>query len=90
MKEEKCPCCPNHCLKDNLGCGRGRNYFNHQSSDGCNSATINEQIIMDLRKCGHLLHHNKDLDTDEILANFSKDELNQLHELLSKIHNNTN
>jgi hypothetical protein len=29
MSEEKCPCCPNYCSKDNLGCGRGKNYFNN-------------------------------------------------------------
>jgi hypothetical protein len=87
MNEEKCPCCPNHCLKDNLGCGRGRDYFNNQNNS-FEPNTLNEKIIMDLRKCGHLLHHNRDLNTETILANFSDDELNELHKLLSKIHRN--
>ncbi len=25
--EEKCPCCGNHCPKDDLQCGRGKRYF---------------------------------------------------------------
>lgn len=86
MNNDKCPCCPNHCDKDNLSCGRGREYFNNDISK--EPKTLNEQIIIDLRKCGHLLHHNKDLDTNKILANFSKEELNKLHELLSKFHSN--
>lgn len=87
MNKEKCPCCPNHCSEDNLACGRGINYFNNKSNSS-GPMSINEQIIMDLRKCGHFLHHNRDFDIDKILYNFSEDELNQLHELLSKIHNN--
>ena len=33
MNEDKCPFCANHCLKENLGCGRGRNYFNKQNDN---------------------------------------------------------
>lgn len=87
MNEEKCPCCSNHCQKDSLGCGRGKEYFNNQK-DNSKPKTLNEQVIIDLRKCGHSLHHNKDLDTNKILSNFSKDELNNLHKLLSKFINN--
>ena len=84
MNQENCPCCPNHCQKDNLGCGRGKEYFNNQGTNK-EPKTLNEQVISDLRKCGHLLHHNRDLDTNEFLSCFSEDELNELHELLSKI-----
>ena len=42
---------------------------------------------MDLRKCGHMLHHNRDLNANNILNSFSEDELNKLHELLSKFYN---
>ncbi len=49
--------------------------------------TLNEQVIMDLRKCGHMLHHNRDLNANNILNSFSEDELNKLHELLSKFYN---
>lgn len=87
MSEEHCPFCSNHCSKENLGCGRGRNYFDNKSNR-CDFITMNEQIIIDLRKCGNLLHYNRNLDIDKILLNFSEDELNKLHELLSKINNN--
>ena len=86
MSEEKCPQCPNHCSKDNLGCGRGRAYF-----DGLNNSspkTINEQIIMDLRKCGHILHHNKDLDVAMMLSSLKDEEKKELHKLLTKVHEN--
>ena len=82
--ESNCPCCPNHCPSDNLGCHRGKEHFNNSDEP----KTLNEQVISDLKKCGHLLHHNRDLDSDQILSNFSLDELNNLHELLSKIHSN--
>lgn len=84
MSEERCPCCSNHCLKDNLGCGRGAEYFNRDNDS--NIKTLDEQVIMELRKCGHLLHHNKELNPEKLLSVFSEQELNQLHSLLSKIH----
>ncbi len=87
MNQEKCPCCPNHCSIDHLSCGRGMEHFGKQNNDN-EPKSSGEQVIMDLRKCGHLLHHNKELDTNELLSHFSEEELNQLHELLSKIHNN--
>lgn len=86
MKDEKCPMCPNHCLKNSLNCKRGIEYFSNLNNNS-KSKTLNEEVIIDLRKCGHLLHHNKDLDTNKILSVFSTNELNTLHELLSKIHN---
>lgn len=27
MESKKCPCCPNHCDKESLSCGRGEEYF---------------------------------------------------------------
>ena len=84
MNQENCPCCPNHCAKDNLGCGRGREYFS--SADTNNEPrSLNEQVISDLRKCGHLLHHNRDLDMNQLLSGLTDEELEKLHELLSKI-----
>lgn len=84
MNKETCPICHNHCPKDNLGCGRGIEYFSNQG-DNTSSSSLDEQIIMDLRRCGHLLHHNRDLNTDELLSNITKEEKEKLHELLSKI-----
>lgn len=86
MSEEKCPCCPNHCDVNNLSCGRGIEHFNKSIEDKPKS--LDEQVIMDLRKCGHLLHHNKDLNTNEVLSIFSEEELNKLHELLFKLYSN--
>lgn len=88
MNTESCPCCPNHCPKDNLGCGKGRAHFNNQNDNSLEPRTLNEQVIMDLKKSGHLLHHNRDLDTTKLLSNFSEEELNELHKLLSKFYCN--
>ena len=85
MNEGNCPMCPNHCQKNNLRCKRGREYFNDAEHD-FKSQTLGEKVVMDLRKCGHLLHHNKELNTNELLSDFSEKELNTLHELLSKIN----
>ena len=84
MNQENCPCCKNHCPKDNLGCGRGRAYFSDQDTNN-EPKSLNEQVVADLRKCGHLLHHNRDLDINELLSCFSEEELKELHKLLSKI-----
>ncbi len=85
MNNENCPCCSNNCPKDNLGCRRGIEHFNNQSVNNIEFKSIDEQVVVDLRRCGHLLHHNKDLDSKELLKEFTKEELNKLHELLSKI-----
>ena len=83
MIVEVCPGCENHCDKNNLRCGRGRNYFSCQTQNS--EASIEEQVMEDLRKCGHILHHAKELDQSSFLSNLSEDELETLHELLSKI-----
>lgn len=87
MQSEKCPCCPNHCEKDNLSCGRGEDYFNnnhHNEHHEEEPKSIEEQVIKDLRKCGHMLYHNRNLNTYDLLKDFSKEELEQLHMLLTK------
>lgn len=85
MDTKICPCCPNHCSIDHLSCDRGRAHFNQISNE---PNSLKEQVIMDLRKCGHLLHHNKELNPDEFLAVFRSEELEELHKLLSKIPDN--
>lgn len=85
--ETKCPCCPNHCDADNLSCGRGREYFNKETTSH-EPQTLNEKIIYDLKRCGHLLHHNKEVDTNKVLSVFNEEELQELHDLLSKFYNN--
>lgn len=87
MDKETCPCCHNHCSKDNLGCNRGKAYFDNQGD--CNETnSLEEQVIIDLKECGHLLHHNREVSINKLLTNYSKEELNKLHELLSKILKN--
>lgn len=88
MNSEYCPCCPNHCTEDHLNCGRGKEYFNRQNDYNIEPKTFQEQVIMDLKKCGHLLHHNKNWNADELLSNFSEEELHELHDLLSKFCGN--
>lgn len=90
MNIENCPNCPNHCPKDNLGCGRGRAYFNLEEKEIQEPKTLNEQVIADIRKCGHILHHNRDINVDETLSSFTEEELKEMHELLSKFYQNIN
>lgn len=84
MNQENCPCCPNYCQKEELGCQRRRDFFSNSTGE-VDLKIIQKQVIVDLRKCGHMLHHNRELNTQDILSNFSLEELNQLHGLLSKI-----
>lgn len=86
MNNEKCPCCHNHCDKDNLSCSRGIEYFNKE--DNSEQLTINEKVINNLRKCGHFLHHAEKMANDSLLAGLSENELNELNLLLAKICNN--
>lgn len=86
MSDERCPCCPNHCDKDNLSCHRGQEYFNNPNTKE-EPTTLEECIIAELRKCGHMLHHNRDLNPVDMLADFDEEELRKFHELLSKICN---
>lgn len=83
MELEKCPCCPNHCPKDNLGRGKGREHFSH-SNDSIEKTT-SEKVIIELQRCGHLLHHNRNFNNDKLLSNFSEEELDKLYELLFKV-----
>ncbi len=80
MNNEHCPCCPNNCHKDNLKCGRGHDYFSSDNSDS-KLNNLEDEVIADLRRCGHMLHHHGELQID----NISEEELKTLHELLSKI-----
>lgn len=86
MENEKCPCCPNHCEKDNLSCGKGREYFNNSKINQEKPISLEETVIMDLRKCESLLHHKKYLNEKELLSSFSLEELENLHIYLSKIY----
>jgi hypothetical protein len=91
---EVCPCCPNHCPKEQLRCPRGRNYFeggadaaqsphHHQGIQQNPNLSTEELVIGLLRKCGHMLHHGAAQGTD-LLSNLSDAEKEQLKALLEK------
>lgn len=83
MEQEKCPCYPNHCPLDDLNCGKGREYFSRR--DNNTEKTTNEKVIMELLRCGHLLHHNRNANIDKLLSDFKEEELDKLYKLLSKV-----
>lgn len=89
MNEEKCPCCPNNCSKDSLRYRRGEEHFSDGKKDE-SPKTIEEQVIMDIRKCGHTLHHRENINSQEVLSNFQIEELEKLHELLTKLYDKLN
>ncbi|MGM9878176.1 MAG: hypothetical protein ACI33S_05975 [Bacilli bacterium] len=94
--EKNCPCCPNHCSIDNLSCGKGKTYFNGNSSKSLkerneytekddSSMTIDEKAMSKIRKCGHFLHHK---DKEVSLDFLSNDEKENLIDILSKCLDN--
>lgn len=87
---QNCPCCDNHCPKDQLGCSTGRQHFGieepkHAHAAG-HPANSDDTLIVLLRKCGHFLHHNigRDGDTAPLLNALSPDERKTLEALLEK------
>lgn len=89
-KETNCPVCGNHCNKDDLKCGRGKNYFGLNGEDGRrggdrpHGAPFNKDedpTVTLLRRCGHLLHHG---GVENILAPLSEEEKKTLGALLNK------
>ena len=88
--KEYCIGCPNHCHKDKLMCGKGRAYFNVAESEQ-HHRQYREQpsgIVALLRECGHILHHNHDINNDKLCANLTSQEQKNLEELLNKILSN--
>lgn len=92
MKEEKCPCCPNHCSINNLSCGKGKSYFSNDKNENKHHFekeipnTVEEKLLQEMKKCGHHLHHNRESNLD-FLTNEEKETLTNL---LSKCYNNWN
>lgn len=65
MEEKICPQCENHCPADALKCGKGAKYFGIRRQEReSGSATIDERILVLMRRCGHHLHHNAGHDTN--------------------------
>lgn len=96
--EERCPCCGNHCPKENLQCGRGKRYFEsgisggeHPENSGMRHGGVaghgapegEDKVITLLRRCGHTLHHGG--DGEKMISNLTKEEKEQLIALLEKL-----
>lgn len=89
--QTNCPCCGNHCSKDDLQCGRGKRYFaeggNEQSlgkghAHGAPFENADEEpAVTMLRRCGHLLHHG---GADNLLGPLTAEEKQTLCDLLGK------
>lgn len=81
-----CPCCPNHCSKNELRCKRGEAYFSGNDHAHPVAHTTEEKIIVQFRKFGHYLHHFSDAQpAKKMLANLSDEEKEDLLSLLVKI-----
>ena len=85
--EQFCPCCHRHCPADALNCGRGQKYFEKKEYPGNrHPETTEEKIILQLRRCGHFLHHTKEsaADAEQLLGALSDEERTTLSSLLEK------
>lgn len=97
---EVCPCCENHCPKEQLKCLKGMEHFgikadgkNGPGPGGRGMQNLSEMkpedaVIMLMRQCGHYLHHNVGhggaVDTGKLLEVLSEEEKQQLIALLKK------
>lgn len=55
--EERCTLCPNHCLKSDLQCERGKHYFHADSKVVQQEFMKAHDLTSQLMKCGHILMH---------------------------------
>lgn len=96
----QCPCCEKQCAKDALKCGKGRNFFQQESiTEGEKptqrhfhngryhqeeGATIDDDLRMLMRKCGHILWHRfgGKASQERILRLLSKKQMTTQRELL--------
>lgn len=99
--ENFCPCCPRHCPKDALSCPGGQAHFGMSESDAqphghshghphgrpeTPPSSTEEAILLNLRKCGHFLHHSagQSADADQLFLALSPEEKDTLKQLLDK------
>ena len=88
--ETNCPCCENHCPKDDLRCKEGRAHFGvpapQNRPTGPRPAEDGDDAITLLRKCGHILHHRFGHGSDPapLLGALTLEEQNTLCSLLTK------
>lgn len=55
--EERCTICPNHCLKSELKCDRGKRYFQQGEKTSQHEFMDKNDLTSKLMKCGHILMH---------------------------------
>lgn len=86
--QEFCPQCPNHCHKDELRCGRGKAFFGMEEGHSHTNNQPLTGIAGQLKQCGHIMHHNPDINNERLCVNLSKEEQETLERLLNKILKN--
>lgn len=62
--EERCPMCPNQCLKSELKCGRGKRYFNGENHQHHQSFEENHDLTGRLIKASQILEHKKEMKNE--------------------------
>lgn len=83
---ERCPMCPNQCLKTELKCGRGKQYFNgenHQQSSFEQTNDLTGQLI----KTSQILNHKIEMkkERERILDIINQKEYISQKELLDEL-----
>lgn len=89
VKEERCPCCHNHCRRDNLHCSRGRKYFEKEEKKQKQEESAGS-LLYAIMEAGHSLRHmakhGKGLDEEEILSDLSAEEKDILLSLVTRLN----
>lgn len=90
-KSGACPSCGRHCPPDDLHCPRGRAYFGLEAEGGQHDKkrreiNIEDETILLMLKCGHLLHHGlvERAGSEDMLSFLSPEEKNDLTAALKK------
>ena len=87
-KEMVCPQCENHCPVDQLRCPRGQAHFGTAAQEP-EEQSLDDAVILLMRKCGHYLHHHSaDASGEALLSALSEAEKNELIALLEKCMQN--
>lgn len=92
MKQQRCPCCGNHCNVEKLKCKKGKRYFAKEGEDRLTERDEDEEVLSDGQK---LSHDSKKLlrkfakgvrhgEIEELLDNLTEDEKQTLFSLLKK------
>lgn len=87
-KEMVRPQCENHCPADQLRCPRGQAHFGTAAQEP-EEQSLDDAVILLMRKCGHYLHHHgADASGEALLSALSEAGKNELIALLEKCMQN--